>query len=282
VVVPVRDEEEHIAEQLGALAAQTYDGDWELVVADNGCRDRSMEIVAAHRHRLPSLTIAGARSRRGINHARNVGAERARGDLLAFCDADDVATPGWLAALARAAPGADLIAGALDFDTLNGTVERALYPWDPPRELAGRDEFLAYVPGGNCGVWADVARSVRWDESFRFGSSDIEFSWRAQLAGFSMAFAPGAVIQQRFKPSLRALAGQFFAYGRSDPQLYRRFRAAGMPRPEHAHAIYGWRTLARRAPDLLGPLELQAPWVRSAARRAGRAVGSVRHRALVL
>ena len=40
--------------------------------------------------------------------------------------------------------------------------------------------------------------------------------------------------------------------------------------------------MVRGARDLLGPRELQADWVRSAARKAGRAVGSARYGALVL
>src|SRR6476660_6812079 len=74
VIMPVLDGEAHIAEQLAALAGQTYTGDWELVVSDNGCRDRSMDIVRSFEARLPSVTIADARARRGLNYARNTGA----------------------------------------------------------------------------------------------------------------------------------------------------------------------------------------------------------------
>ena len=101
--MPVLNGEEHIGDQLAALAAQTYRGEWELVVVDNGCRDRSMEIVREWAPRLPSVTIVDATARRGLNRARNAGAAAARGDFLAFCDADDVATPGWLEAMAEAA-----------------------------------------------------------------------------------------------------------------------------------------------------------------------------------
>lgn len=279
VVLPVRNGQDHIADQLEALAGQTHAGDWELVVVDNGCRDRTLEIVADYRHRMPSVTVADARARPGLNRARNAGAAAARGELLAFCDADDVAAPGWLAGLAGAAPRADLIAGALDFDALNDPPARALCPWDPPTGLNEELGYLAYAPGGNCAVWTDTARRVRWDEGFAFGSSDVEFSWRAQLAGASVAFAPEALMHQRLKPSLAALARQWYAYGKSDPLLYRRFRGRGMPPPQSAGA---WTEVVRSARHLVGPRELQADWVRSAARKAGRAVGSARYGALVL
>src|SRR4051795_6655976 len=125
VVIPVLDGEAHVGDQLAALAGQTYRGDWELVVADNGCSDRTIEIVQGWGPRLPSLTIADATTRRGLNHARNAGASAARGDFLVFCDADDVAGPGWLEAMARAASDADIVGGRLEGGALNAPGVRA-------------------------------------------------------------------------------------------------------------------------------------------------------------
>ena len=91
-------------------------------------------------------------------------------------------------------------------------------------------DFLSYAPGGNCAIWTDVARSIRWDESFAFGASDIEFGWRAQLAGYGLAFAPRAVMRIRYRASGRALMRQYFRSGTAEPYLYRRFRGRGMRR----------------------------------------------------
>jgi glycosyltransferase involved in cell wall biosynthesis len=282
VAIPVRDAEEHIADQLGALATQTYRGAWELVVADNGCTDGTLSRVWDFRDRLPAVRVADATAQKGLNHARNVATAYARGDFLCFCDADDVASPGWLQAMAAASRHADVVAGALEFDALNDPVARALYHWDPPSGLVEAHGFLAYVPGGNCGVWTRIARELRWDESFVFGSSDIEFSWRAQLASCRLHFTPEAVMHQRFTRDLGGLARQFYAYGKSDAALYRRFRECGMPRPDGCEAYDTWQALFAHRRDLAGPREARANWVRTAARKWGRVVGSVRHRALVL
>ena len=124
MIVPVRNEEAHIQDQLAALAAQSYRSQWEVVIVDNGCTDRSMDIAQGWAYRLPSLRIVSASAKRGLNYARNVGAASARGNLLAFCDADDATTPGWLVSLAAAAPGADLIGGSFGTEALNdrGTI----------------------------------------------------------------------------------------------------------------------------------------------------------------
>lgn len=277
VVMPVLDAEHHIGEQVAALREQTYGGDWELVLVDNGSTDQSIAVARALSRGLPSLRVVETPLRRNLNHARNVGAAEARGSLLAFCDADDVAAPGWLAALVHGAAEAELAAGRLELHSLNSELVRAWHPHEPVDRLPhGGHGFLPFAPGGNCAVWTEVAREIRWDESFRFGSSDKEFAWRAQLAGHRLTYVPDAVIGRRFKARLPAIARQHFDYGRSHAQLYRSFRSAGMTRPPHAEAVSEWRRLRRRLwPALKYPAE-RGRWTRQAAIRCGRLAGSAR------
>lgn len=282
VVLPVLNGEAHIADQLAALAEQTYGGDWEMVVVDNGCRDRSMEIVAEWAPKLPPVTIADATVRRGLNRARNAGAAAANGDFLAFCDADDVATPGWLEAMARSAADADIVGGRLEWETLNDPVVRAWRPQKPMTDLVVDFGFLRYAPGGNMGVWTRVAREIGWDERFKFGSSDHGFAWNAQLAGYRLTYAPDALMRQRFRGTIWATARQHYRYGRSGPQLHRAFRGAGLEPPDNRAALREWRRLAVGVPQLWGSRADRGRWVRAAAVRAGRLTGSLRARVLCL
>lgn len=282
VIIPVLNGEDHLGAQLEALASQTYEGDWELVVVDNGCTDRTVEVARSWEDRLPSLTIADARRRRGLNHARNAGAAAARGDFLAFCDADDVAALGWLEAMAAAAPHADVVGGRNEWETLNDPVAIAWRPSRPMTRLMRDHGFLPYAPGGNLGVWRRVAREVEWDESFRFGGSDQVFAWRVQLAGYRLAYAPEALMRLRFRHSMRALARQHYGYGLSGAYVHRAFRDAGIPGADNRAALRQWGRLLRDAPDLWGSRERRGNWLRRLAFRSGRLVGSLRARNLVL
>ena len=139
--------------------------------------------------------------------------------------------------------------------------------------------FLPYAPGGNCGVWTAVALEVGWDEAFQFGSSDIEFSWRVQLARHRLAFAPDAVIHQRLDGRLGELRPALLRLRESDPQLFRRFRDLGMPRPD-ALTPLRWLASARPGPGPLRshrPRELDSP-CRPPVRPPG---GSAENRVLV-
>jgi glycosyltransferase involved in cell wall biosynthesis len=281
VIVPVLDAEPWIGEQLEALAAQTYRGAWEVLVVDNGSRDRSAEVARSFADRLPGLRVVSATDRRSLNHARNVGARSARGDHLAFCDADDVVTPGWLQALIAAAPRADIVGGPFELDSLNSPLLRAWRPDQELTDLVVEHRFLPYVAGGNCAMATAVARELGWDEAFDHGSSETEFCWRAQLASYTVAFVPEAVVRLRYRRTVWALARQYHSYGRSAPPLYRRFRHHGMQR-DNRIALWWWRWLLRRSPDLLRSPARRGNWIRVAAFRAGRVTGSLRARTLFL
>src|SRR5665213_4169463 len=96
VVLPVRDGLPWLDEQLGALAAQHCDEPWEVVVADNGSSDASVALARDWAERCAAMRVLDASARVGPAAARNAGVMAARGELLAFCDADDVVQAGWL------------------------------------------------------------------------------------------------------------------------------------------------------------------------------------------
>jgi glycosyltransferase involved in cell wall biosynthesis len=286
VVVPVRNAERWLGAQLEAVASQRYAGDWELVLVDNGSTDGGTRLAREFEDRLPGFRIVDASGRRGVGHARNVGASAARGELLLSCDADDVVGSGWIAAMVDAAAGADIVGGRLEWELLNDEATLAAHaPMGAPapemKALSRPHGFLPYAPGCNLAIWTRVARAVRWDESFRYGSSDEDFGWRAQLAGHTLVYAPEAVVHQRLRPSTGPMVRQQIRFGASAPRVVSKFREHG-PRPENRRAVRRWRWLARHVHHLWRSPILRRRWLRHAALRSGRLAGSVRHRTLCL
>jgi glycosyltransferase involved in cell wall biosynthesis len=278
VILPVRNGERHIGEQLAALAGQDYTGRWELVVVDNGSRDGTRRVVDRWTPRLPEVRVVTVPAR-GLNRARNAGVDAARGDFVAFCDADDVVAPAWLRALVDAGVEGAVVGGALDSVSLNtGSAGQ----WRPPHvngSLSVGSGFLPFVPGGNCGMPADLARRLRFDPTFTYGGSDQEFSWRAHQSAVRLVHAPDALVHHRYRERLHQLAAQYFRYGSATPLLYRTFRGHGMPAPSAREAVAAWRSLLRDAPALLrGTARVRGAWVRTASTRIGRLAGSVRWR----
>ena len=110
VVVPAHDAAAYLAAALDSALAELPPGG-ELIVVDDGSRDATPQIVARYADRVRSVRreVAG-----GPGNARNAGAALARGDVLAFLDADDLALPGRFTKLLDvldAEPSLDLVFG---------------------------------------------------------------------------------------------------------------------------------------------------------------------------
>lgn len=275
VVIPVHDAADTLDECLSALAEQEFERPWEVVIADNGSQDASAEIAQSYRDRLPDLRVVDASGRRGVNHARNIGAGASRGEWIALTDADDVVAPGWLAALADSTAHADLITGSFDEASLNDARSRA---WRPPRgtpEQMRPLDFLPFAVGSNCALRRELFEKLGgWDESYAAGGDDVEFSWRAQLAGHRLYYQPAALVRTRYRTRLRDLARQSYGRGYAEARLYRDFRHHGAQREAYASALRGWLGVVLRLPWLLHPIRRGA-WLRLAAARVGRLHGSL-------
>jgi glycosyltransferase involved in cell wall biosynthesis len=279
VIVPVLDAAAVLPAQLAAFAAQTYSRPWELLIADNGSTDDVRGLVRGWSHRLP-VRVVDASARRGINPARNQARADAVGDLLAFCDADDEVSPRWLDELASAARGFDVVGGRLDEESLNppSVAHRPRLPVDRLPVALG---FLPFAHGANWAIWADVLDALGgFDERFVHGYDEVEFCFRAQLAGYHLGHAPDAVIAYRHRGGERGLFDQFRSYGRAEPLLYRCFRDQGMDRPSAAEVIKRWARIGLRAArrDRVS----RGRWLVEAGFSLGRLEGAVRHRVLYL
>lgn len=272
-----------LGDQLTALEKQTYGGDWEIVIADNGSTDGSIELIREWMNRLPNLRLVDASAKRGSSYACNTGAAAARGDLLAFCDNDDVVSAGWLAALVEASKHYDLVGGYLEERELNDELSVA-WRIPPPRDrLAVANDFLPYVPSGNCAVRASVFQDLGgWNEDYLAGGEDEELSFRATLRGYRVGFAPDAVLHYRYRPGIKALARQHYRFAIQEGHLYRDFRQHGMPRSSIRAALVEWAWLVWHLPDLFRSPQARGAWVRKAALRLGRVRGSLRYRVLYL
>lgn len=123
VCVPAFKAEKHLAETLESLGAQTY-SNWELIVTEDGSRDRTEEIVRSFAGTLTqAVTYHRHDPNRGLPATRNHGISIAKGDWIALLDSDDLWTSNHLEAVAlRAAKGdADLIhGGSILFDSDTG------------------------------------------------------------------------------------------------------------------------------------------------------------------
>lgn len=226
VVIPVRNNIATIDVQLEAIAAQEFSGSFETIISDNGSTDGMRAHVSSHplSARINLRWIDSSKVE-GECHARNAAIAVASYDLIACCDADDQVEPQWLSALARCAPGFDVIGGSLNGETLNDPDVRQWRSVDSGDVLPTCAGYLPYAQGCNTALWRDVWRATGgFDESMIAGGGDIEFCWRAQLSGYSLGYCADAVVAYRYRTTLRSSWQQVTKYGRGEARVVSMYR----------------------------------------------------------
>lgn len=117
IIVPVFDAELYVERCVRSVMAQTYTGDTECIIVDDGSTDGSMakvkKLVDGYDGNIRFRLLAHDQNR-GLSEARNTGINATSGDYLLFLDSDDELSIHALKLIAEAAenrPGTDIVAG---------------------------------------------------------------------------------------------------------------------------------------------------------------------------
>jgi colanic acid/amylovoran biosynthesis glycosyltransferase len=202
-VVVTRDRRELLQRCLSGLAAQTYQGDLDLVVVDNGCTDGTSEYLsdvdqlAGRPVRVLRNTSAESTSR-----ARNQGVAAGGGELLVFTDDDCRPESTWVEALvAGFRDGVGLVQGRTRPEGGGPIPPLARSQWTlaeyglyETANVAYRREALQSA-GGFDTAFADQLTSFYGQRfGYPFGE-DTVLAWRVKRSGVASRFAADAVVR---------------------------------------------------------------------------------------
>lgn len=221
VIIPARNAEGTIGDQLEALCAQDAEIPFEVIVVVNGSTDDTESKALRYADRLDLRVIASAP---GICNARNAGAAAARSQILLFCDADDAVHPDWLGLMAGAIGDRHgIVGGGLAhrrFNTdellaLNGIPtdeERPAAPHVREPQLDTFDDDRG-VCGANFGVWRpDYWRARGMDASYVGGVEETDFCYRARTLGIPVTECSEALTEYRLRADARSAFRQQRGY----------------------------------------------------------------------
>jgi GT2 family glycosyltransferase len=213
VIVVCWNSADVIGRCLRALLEQEY-GSYEIVVVDDGSEDQTRAV--AERELAGRGTVVASAVNGGCPHARNLGLEHAKGEIVAFVDADGFAAPSWLREVV-AAFGADRTIGGvastvffaddpLAINGAGGTVNRQgwaadlamneSYEW---AELAGE---ALYPMGCGMAVRREAIDQVGgFDDRMLNYYDDVDYGVRLWRAGYRVVVAGDAWIDHGFGQS---------------------------------------------------------------------------------
>ncbi len=187
VIIPSYNSEQTIVSCLASLHRQTYSGSYEIILVDSSA-DATPRLVTSS---YPSVTLIRLREKTDPGTARNRGIGAARGDVLAFIDADCVAAPDWL----------EKIAGAhhSPYGAIGGSIEiadgsliawagyitefREFLPEQPKREVF-------HVPTCNISYKKEWFERCGHFQGAFYPQEDLIFHYHARERGETMLFDP--------------------------------------------------------------------------------------------
>jgi glycosyltransferase involved in cell wall biosynthesis len=282
VVCPCRNSAGTLAQQLDALAAQRCSVPWEMIVVDDGSSDETVQIARSYVGRLPDLQVLETTVPRLQAEGINAGVAAARGRHVLVVDSDDEVAPGYLEAMHEALCRHPVVGARIDEEALNPPWARVRYHPMQRDGLSTLHGFLPVIVGAALGIRREVLDAVGGFDPASTPLIDMDLSWRLQLAGHPLAFAPDAVLRYRYRTGLRATFHQKRNYAVGDVRLAAQYAPHGLRRHHQVKAG------VHRAVDVLGRL------IRIRDRRSallamdvlggavGRVQGSIRYRHLFL
>ena len=89
VIIPVYNVQEYLRECLESLVNQTIKDDLEVIIVNDGSKDKSQNIIDEYVEKYPELFKSYIKENGGQGSARNYGVKKAGGEYIGFVDSDD-------------------------------------------------------------------------------------------------------------------------------------------------------------------------------------------------
>ncbi|MBA2522035.1 MAG: glycosyltransferase [Solirubrobacterales bacterium] len=197
LIIPAFDEEDVIADKLANALALDYPRErLELIVASDGSSDRTAE-----RAREAGADVILELPRGGKMATQNAAVERARGEIIAFSDANSTWEQGALAELAAAFedPAVGYAGGEVSFTDPVGDNEEGAY-WRLENLVRGLESELGGITAGNGAIYAVRRSAYRFLEPSR--SHDLSFPFLLRKDGWRSVHVAAARADEKMVPTI--------------------------------------------------------------------------------
>jgi GT2 family glycosyltransferase/sugar lactone lactonase YvrE len=217
VVVCAYNAADTIEDCLTSLERLTYPH-YEIIVVNDGSRDRTREIARSHSG-VRVIDIPNG----GLSAARNVGLKEALGEIVAYTDADTRVDRDWLTYLVQPFLTSDVVGSGgpnvvpADDPPMAQCIARA--PGAPTHVLLD-DRIAEHVPGCNMAFRKDALVEIgAFNPIYLRAGDDVDVCWRLQARGWRIGFASSALVWHHHRSSVGAYWRQQVGYGEGERWL---------------------------------------------------------------
>ncbi len=219
IVIPAFNGQETISETLKALSAQSTGESYEVIVVDDGSTDKTAEIVQS----FPDVIYVYQKNR-GPAAARNLGFQKARGEIVFFTDADCIPSCHWIQRSLKHIRQDDhaVVAGSYGFCGGGNILSRSIQ-----NEIIYRHvKFMPIYPKSfgsyNFCVKRNIFAEVEgFNEQYpRASGEDNDLSYKIYKKGYKIFFAIESVVIHRHEQNLWKYLRDQFRHGFYRVRMY--------------------------------------------------------------
>lgn len=220
IIIPILDDYPRLQKCLSCLEEQTYDGAFEVIIADNGTPRAKIPELRSSRFEIVQIR----EEKPGSYSARNAALKHARGDLFAFTDSDCLPRPEWLERGVNALEDRGelaLVGGAVDVFAKHEGQPTLAEQWELVRAFPQHHylQDLHFAATANAFTSRRVLDDVGpFSDSLKSGG-DRELGERIFNAGYPLVWEPAALVLHPARRSMDELLTKVVRVTRGD---YRR------------------------------------------------------------
>lgn len=232
VIIPAYNEEDVIDECLESLTQQTYQ-DFEALIVDDQSTDKTSEKIRSWQKRYPDRISLKAYGKVGPGRARNLAAQESKGEILAFMDADCIATPTWIEKLLEGFSEASIgsvggphIAPASSSKFQNQVeafFKRASWITDFYKRDPQKIVETSHNPLCNVAYRREVFQKIGGFREDLFPGEDTEIDFKVKDLGYRILYNPFALVYHHRPENIQAFQKVMRAYGRAQGKLLREY-----------------------------------------------------------
>ncbi len=269
VVIPNWNGKRYLGPCLDSLRAQTQPA-IEIIIVDNASSDGSQQFVKTAYSEMRLIEMP---QNRGFTGACNRGMREAAGEFVALLNNDTEVEKDWAAQVIQALdakPEVGILACKMlmhdqrerfhtagDFFAIDGSAGNRGFGEIDHGQYDGGD-YVFSACGGAAVYRRSMLEEIGYlDDDFFFLLEDVDIAWRAQLAGYAVWFAPGAVVYHHLSATGGGKTASFYdgrngiwliAKNMPSPLLRKYWRRiAGRQTRLFWEALLAWRGEAARA-----------------------------------
>jgi glycosyltransferase involved in cell wall biosynthesis len=212
VIVPAYNAQETIGLTLTALVEQDFQGQYEIIVVDDGSSDQTAQVIRS----FPRV-IYIHQSNAGPAAARNIGAKEAQGQVLAFTDSDCIPHKDWLSKLLNGFVTSDVGVVMGSYGIAN---DQSRLAWCVYKEILFRHErllsdFPKVFGSYNFCILKNMFDQVGgFDLSYRNASGeDNDLSYKINSAGYRIYFERKALVDHHHPTQITKYLKEQFRHG---------------------------------------------------------------------